>query len=415
MSILIKNVEVSGKRQDIGIIGNRIAAMGCGLSGDYDIQLDGSHLMAAAPFYNTHTHAAMSLLRSYADDMELFEWLTKYIWPAEQKLTGDDIYWGTRLACLEMVKSGTVFFCDMYFWPMEVARAAADSGLRAAVAPTTLSCSPQAEQYRRQSEEAWERRAELDPKVQLMTAPHAVYTCTEKDLRELAEFSARENIRLTIHVAETSKEVSDCMEAHGGMTPVAYLDSLGVLSERTIAAHCIYLSDEDRKIFAQRGVYSAFNPCSNMKLCSGMFPFRKMMDDGCRVTIGTDGCASNNNLSMFDEMKMAALVAKMSSQTPTGATAGEIYHAATRAGAEAFGIDAGIIEPGRLADIMLLDSDAPQMVPNFNPVSNLVYSADAGCVKTVICDGRILMQDRVVPGEEEVIAHARECAAKLTR
>lgn len=413
MSILIKNVNLAGIRQDISIKDNHIDAIGKNLSGNYDTILDGSCRIAVPGFYNTHTHAAMSLLRGYADDMELFEWLSQHIWPAEQKLDENAIYWGTRLACLEMIKTGTVGFCDMYFWPWHVAKAADDAGIRAAVGGTTLTASPSAAMYHQQILEAWERRSEFSSLIQFIRAPHAVYTCTPEAIQECAEFAAKENIRLTLHVSETAQEVQDCKAAHNGMTPVAYLDSLGVLNSHTIAAHCIHLTAEDMAIFAERGVYASFNPCSNLKLCSGLFQFRKMLDCGCKVAIGTDGNASNNNLSMFDEMKTAAFVAKLATGGPTGCNAGEIYHAATQTGAEALGIDAGTIQVGALADMLLLDSNSTLLTPDHNLVSNLVYSADSSCVQTVICNGRILMQDRVVEGEEEVLAKASECAARL--
>ena len=418
MSILIKNVEVNGMKADIAIEGNRIKSIASAFAfqGDsYDDVIDGSHLLAMPPFYNAHTHAAMTLLRGYADDLELMDWLNNHIWPAEAKLTRDDIYWGTKLACLEMIRSGTVFFSDMYFCPQQILKAVEESGVRAAIGLTVLEASPNREAHRRDNLEMLERKAGLPSRVQLSIAPHAIYTVSDKGLKMSAELAEREDITLNIHVAETETEVAQCKEAHNGMTPVEYLADLGVLTSRTIAAHSVHLSEHDIELYRERGVVAVFNPVSNLKLCSGLFKFHRLHDVGCRITLGTDGASSNNNLSMFDEMKTAAMVGKLSHGGQFGATADEIFQCATRGGAEAFGIDAGVLGPGRLADIVLYDLDNPMLTPNYNAVSNMVYSADSSCVDTVICDGQVLMRNRVVPWAEETIAHARECARKFIR
>ncbi len=413
MSICIRNVLLNGTRTDIAIEGNRIAAIAPKLSGSYEEDMDGSGGLALPAFYNTHTHSPMTLLRGFADDLELTEWLQNHIWPAEAHLTAEDIYWGSRLACLEMIHSGIVFFNDMYFVPQQTIRAVEDSGIRAAVGLTKMDMLPNSASIERNNQETWERREAYSSRIQLTSAPHSVYTVTAKGLAESAEFAQAHGLPLHVHVSETAGEVANCRAEHGGMSPVEYLDSLGVMTPRTLAAHSIHLTDNDLEIYTQRGVWASFNPCSNLKLCSGLFPFRKAHDAGVSIALGTDGNASNNNLSMFDEMKMAAMVAKLSHGGPTGCTAGEIYTAATRAGAMAFGLDAGILEPGRLADLILLDANHPLLTPAHDMTSNLVYSADTSCVSTVICDGKILMRNHVVEGEEEVIAKARECAAHL--
>ncbi|MBO4648675.1 MAG: amidohydrolase [Lentisphaeria bacterium] len=414
MSILIQKVQLNGKTVDIAVRGNRIAEIRPGIEGKFDQVIDGSGCAALPPFYNTHCHAAMTLLRGIADDMELFDWLSNHIWPAEAKLTPEDIYWGTRLACLEMIKSGTVFFNDMYFQPAETIRAVEDAGIRAAVGMIVLDVNPDANAaFQRANEAVWADRARYSDRIQLAWSPHAIYTVSEPALRKVAEKAAEMQVRIHIHVAETDKEVSDCREQHGGLTPVEYLDRLGLLSEMTLAAHSVHLSDSDIDLLKARGVHTAYMPCSNYKLSSGRFRFHKLLESGCHVTFGTDGCASNNNLSMFDEMKVGALGAKLEFGGPTACSAPQIFHAATRSGAVAFGIDAGVLEPGRLADIMLLDLDSPMMVAAHNLISNVVYSADSSCVSTVICDGRVLMLDRQVPGEAEVIREARRCSEHL--
>ena len=412
-SILIRNVQLNGKHTDISIRGSRIAAVAPRIEGGFDQVIDGSHCAALPPFYNTHCHAAMTLLRGIADDMELFEWLNEHIWPAEAKLTDEDIYWGTRLACLEMIRSGTVFFNDMYFRPAETIRAVEDAGIRAAVGMIVLEVNPDASaRFRRDNAAVWADRAKLSGRIQLTWAPHAIYTVGERSLKQIARQAEEMQIRIHIHLAETAREAEDCREQHG-CSPVEYLDRLGMLSGRVLAAHSVHLSDNDISILKGHGVHLAYMPCSNYKLSSGKFRFHDLLKSGCHVTFGTDGCASNNNLSMFDEMKTGALGAKVEYGGPTACRADQIFRAATRSGAEAFGIDAGVIEPGKLADIMLLDLDSPMMVPVHDLTSNVVYSADSSCVSTVICNGRILMLDRHVPGEAEVIREARRCAEHL--
>ncbi len=413
MSILIQQVQLNGKKNDILIEGSRIAAIGEKLVATADQVIDGREYIAVPAFYNTHTHAAMSLLRGYADNLELMEWLQKHIWSAEAKMGAEHIYWGTKLACLEMIKSGTVFFNDMYFFPQRIADAVREMGLRAAIGMTTLEASPNAELIRQNNEEIWANRAKLPPTITLTLAPHAIYTVCGETLAKLADFANRENLKISIHLSETAGEVGTCKQEHNGMTPVEYLDSLGFLSERVVAAHAVHLTDSDMQLMASRKAAVAFNPCSNMKLLSGLMPFRKMSDAGVNVTIGTDGNASNNSLSMFDEMKAAAITAELSAQTTTACTAEEIFTAATRNGARTFGLDAGEIAPDKLADLLLLDARATCLVPCHNLLSNLVYSADSSCVNTVICNGKILMRNRQVSGENEIIDKAAEYAAML--
>ena len=413
MSILIKHVELNGNRTDIAIEGNRIADIGPQDAALFDTVVDGSYSIAVPAFYNCHTHSPMTLLRGYADDMELMDWLNNHIWPAEAKLQPEDIYWGTRLACMEMIHSGTVYFNDMYFMPSGTVRAVEESGLRATIGMFLNDAAPSKEMFEKDSKELWERRDTLSPRIQLSIAPHAIYTCGEKTLRECAEMSQQYGIQLHVHVAETKTEFDGCKEQHGGMTPVEYLDTLGVLSERTFAAHSVHVTEHDMEILAERGVHCVFNPVSNLKLMSGLLPLRRMLDKGVSVVLGTDGTSSNNNLSMFDEMKVASLVSKLANNSPIGAQVDEIYKIATRNGAVASGLDAGVIEKGRLADIVLLDASSAQLTPSYNLVSNLVYSADTSCVKTVICDGKILMRDGFIEGEAEVIENARRCAKRL--
>ena len=412
MSIKIEQVQLNNEIVDVAIRGNMIAGIAPAISGSFDTVIDGSNKLLMPPFYNGHCHAAMTLLRGIADNLELFEWLNNYIWPIEDKLTPQDIYIGSKLAMLEMIKSGTVFFNDMYFSPSETVRAAEEMGIRAAVGMIYIDTTAPGKRnmYMLDNQRLWEQRADFSELITLTLAPHAIYTVHEDSLREIAERSERENLPVHIHLSETLREVEDCLKMHNA-TPVEYLDKLGLLTERTVAAHAVHLSKKDMDILAERKVTVVYNPCSNYKLSSGRFHFRSLADRGVRIAFGTDGAASNDSLSMFDEMKFGALGAKNEQNSPVACSAGEIFECATRNGAEAFNINGGIIQGGKVADLMLIDLDTPMMVADHNPVSNLVYAGDASCVSTVICNGRILMHERIVPGEKEIIAEAR-CTAK---
>ena len=416
-SISIENVLLDGKSTCVRIEGNRFARIGAAPA-PADTVIDCRGKMAIVPpFYNAHHHAAMTLFRGYADDMELFKWLNEHIWPAEARLNEEDIYIGAKLAIVEMIKSGTVFFNDMYWQPLSTLRAARDMKVRAAIGLMTI-CGPDGEllpKCREDNERLLAARSDLPERLIVNHAPHAIYTVSEKALRRIAAEVDEWKLRLHIHVSETAREVEDCRSAHGGMTPVEYLDQLGIIREGAVLAHCVHLTDRDREIIAARGAVIAHMPVSNMKLCSGSFDFPAAVKKGCRVTIGTDGASSNNNLSMLDEMKFAALTAKLKTGDPTAGAAPEILRAATEVGASAFGIDAGVIAEGKLADALLIDLDQPCMVGDYSLTSNLVYSADPSVVDTVICDGEILMRERVIPGEAEIIAAARETCGKFRR
>ena len=346
----------------------------------------GSAILPA--MYNTHTHAAMTLLRGYADDMPLQKWLQEYIWPFEDKLTPEDIRKGSEIAVREMVQSGTVFFNDMYFDVEETIDIVNRTGTRAAIGITVMENHSKAvTREKREFIRHWQ-----DPtggRVRLVMAPHAIYTVGERKLRDSAEFAREHGMLLHIHLSETVKEVEDCLLEHG-TTPVRYLDSIGFLGPDVIAAHCVHVDDEEAAILAERGVTVSHCPCSNMKLGSGVFPYSRLMQAGCRITLGTDGASSGNNLDLREAMKFAALLAK-SGGDPELLPAEEVFRWATRSGAEAFGIDAGVIAEGKLADCLLIDLTDIRMQPCHHLVSNFVYSADSRCIKHVLCDGRIVL------------------------
>lgn len=370
-------------------------------------------------FYNGHTHLPMNLLRGYADDLELMTWLQHHIWPAEAHLTDEIVYAGTRLAILEMIRGGTVFANDMYWYAPAVARAAEEMGIRCAVSMQTIEtggpgCNDPKNVAANRALASYPRSAAS--RVFATYAPHAIYTVCEASLRAIAAQAKEEDTFIHVHVAETAFEVETCRKEHGGRTPVRYLYDVGLLGPRTIMAHCVHLTDDDIRLIADTGAVIVENQQSNLKLVSGLFPYRRAVTEGrCRHALGTDGAASNNALSMFAEMKTAALCAKIESGDPMCAPAEEIFQAATRGGAQAFGLDAGEIRPGAAADFVILNPQAVPLVPGFNRTSDLVYAADSSCVDTVVCDGRVLMEGGVIPGEEDILAQARAAAAELTR
>ena len=393
-----------------------------------DLTVDGGVITAIEPaapvpsapapvvpaFYNCHTHLAMSLLRGFADDLALMPWLQQHIWPAEAKLTEDLVYAGARLGILELIRSGTVFANDMYWFAPAVARAAGEMGIRCAVSLHTVETGgPGHDDPRNVASNTVLKDFPRDASSRVFTtlAPHAIYTVCERTLREIAARAKAEDRFVHIHVSETKGEVETCRREHGGRTPVAYLRDCGLLGPKTLMAHCVHLTDDDVAIIRDTGAVVVENQQSNMKLVSGLFPW--MRTAGLRRCMGTDGACSNNSLSMFAEMKCAALAAKIESGDPTAAPATAILRQATRGGAQAFGIDAGEIRVGAAADFLILRPDAVPLVPGANLASDLVYAADPSCIDTVVCAGRVLMEHGVVPGEDEILAAARHAARSL--
>lgn len=416
MSILIKQIRFNDKPVDVYISGNQIRKIG-GCSGQAaETILDGTDKALLPAFHNAHTHAAMAYMRGYADDLELHTWLNHHVWPLEAHVTAEDVYDGARLACLEMIKSGTTFFNDMYWFWHSTARAVEETGLRAAISAVFIDFDdPQkAQEQIGQNKQLFEERAQYSGRIIFQLGPHAIYTVSEKSLRWAAEFAAEHNLMIHTHLAETEKEVADCVKKHG-MRPVAWLDSIGFLGPNVTAAHCIWLEQEEMELLAERGVKALHCPASNMKLCSGRFRFTDAQAAGMQIAIGTDGAASNNNLDMGEEIKLAALLEKHFTGDPTALPAETVWHAGTRAGAEFFGLNSGVIAEGALADCMLVDLNNERLVPGHHLIADMVYSADSSCIDTVICDGKILMQNRHVEGEEEIIAKGREFKEKFRR
>lgn len=414
MSMLIKKIQHNGEIRDVLINGNRIEKIAETINAPNAEIIDGSGKAILPTFHNGHTHAAMSLMRGYADDLDLHDWLTQYIWPLEESLTEEDVYHGTKLACLEMIKSGTTFFNDMYWHFHGSARAADEMGLRASISSVCIDFGdPKISTKNRESNQRlFEESKQYSNRIQFALGPHAIYTVSKEGLIWAADFARHHRLRIHIHLSETEKEVTDCVAEHG-MRPVEYLNSFGFLGPDVIVAHGIWLNDAEMDLLAENQVKVIHNPCSNMKLASGTFDLSKMLKRGIHVALGTDGDGSNNNLDLSEEMKFAALLAKNHTRDPTACPAQTAFDLATICGAEAFGLESGKIEEGALADCMLVNLNHHKLTPGFHLISDMVYSADSACIDTVICDGRILMQNGKVDGEKEIIIQARQTRDRL--
>ncbi|WOF16463.1 amidohydrolase family protein [Methanoplanus sp. FWC-SCC4] len=420
-SVLIRGTLLNGKRQDIfiteeGNIGEISESISGELKNEAEFIIDGSKTVASPGFVNTHTHAAMTLLRGYADDMHLQEWLSEKIWPLEAHLCGEDVYWGTKLACIEMIKSGTVAFNDMYFFMDEAAKAVDECGMKAVLSHGFIDFG--SEEKRESEIKATEKlfsdvKKMNNQKIRAAVGPHAPYTVAPEGLSWCSEYAKENDSLLHIHLSETETEVKDCVNQHG-MKPAKLLDKCGCLSENTVAAHCCWLDDEECALLGKRGVSVSHNPVSNMKLAvNRAMPYQQLIDAGANVTLGTDGCSSNNNLDILEEMKTAAILQKFFWNSDTLLPAHEAIKMTTESGAKALGFGTGKIETGAPADIVLLKTNISCMTPLYNPESNIVYACGSNAVDTVLCSGRVLMYDGNIPGEEEVYQKAAETAFNL--
>jgi len=412
--ILIKDVKILGEREaNVLIDENEIASIN-GEVDKSDIVIDGKGKALIPGLMNCHTHAAMVLFRSYAEDMYLHEWLEKKIWPAEKKLDEKAIYYGTKLACIEMLKSGCTFFNDMYFYTEAIAKAVEETGIRACISSAFFdffNMDLLEENIKRVEKEI--KSLKKFERVIPAVGPHAVYTVSLRGLEMAKELADEYNAFIHFHLAETEKEVVEFKKKHGKEI-VQVLNEIGFLCNRLIAAHSVWLSEGEIEILAKRGVSVVHCPTSNMKLCVGKaLNYALMRKHGLNVTIGTDSAASNNNLDMFEEMKFASLLQKFYYNDPTIVKAREIFDMATSNAAKAFKLKAGKIEEGYLADLVLIDLKRAYLIPGHDFISDLVYSANGSCVDTVIVNGKIVVEKGRFRGEEEVYERVREIAFKL--
>jgi len=381
--------------------------------------IDGHGKVAMPGLVNCHTHLPMTVFRGVAEDQELGKWLSETIWPLEAKLKPGDVYDGALLGCLEMIKSGTTCFADMYFYEDMVAKAVEKAGLRAVLAPGIIEAGD-AERGQKLLQESVEFARKFqgfaDGRVRVHLGPHTVYTCSPDLLMKVREWASKLNVGIHIHLAE-SKEMVRLVKEKYGFGEVELLESLGFLKSDVLAGHCIYLSEDEMRLMAKRGVKVSYNPVANMKIAMGVPKIKDLVSLGVTVGIGTDGPASNNDLDMFDDMRAAALLQKVSYMDPTVLPAYSVLGMATIGGARALGLErsVGSLEVGKKADIVLVDFEKPHLTPVHDLYANIVYSARGSDVDTVIVDGRILMEGGVVRtlDEEEVRVRAGESAFDL--
>lgn len=394
----------------IAVSGNTILEVGTQdeLDSKYEAKemIDAGNSIIMPGLINTHTHAAMTYFRGLADDLPLQEWWEKHMFPAEKNnINKEFIKKATELAVLEMIKSGTTMFNNMYFFENETAKVAEASGIRAMLGEGILnfptpSCN--------NGEEAIKETLNLEEKyrdselISVGLAPHSIYTCSKELLIKVSDISKELNIPIHIHISETKKEIEDCRKENS-KTPVEYLDEIGLLNERTISAHSVWLTESDIKIFKKRKVSVSHNPISNMKLASGIMSAAKMIDKKITVGIGTDGVASNNTLDMFSDIRTCALLHKVNDLEPTRTNAREVIKMATLDGARVLGKEKeiGSLEKGKKADIITINLDKAHLSPMYDPFSHLVYCVNGGDVVNTIINGEVVMRDGVVKTVDE--------------
>lgn len=426
MEILITNTTVLTANKsnqvlincDVKISKNKIVALGQNLAEEgCEKIIDGKDHILMPGLVNAHTHVAMTLFRNYGDDLPFFDWLTKRIFPAEAKLSGEDVYWGTRLGLLEMLKGGTTCFADMYFFMEDIARAVDESGMRGVLArgvmdiqePFSTKIAALTDFYNN-----WHKNG--NDKITMMLAPHAPYTCSDELLKDVSKLAKEWDIPVHIHMQESEQEIKDSKRDFG-LTPFARIEKLGIFENKILAAHCVYVDETDLEIMQKYDISVAHNPQSNLKLANGIAPVHKMLKKGINVALGTDGAASNNNLNMFEEINYAALLAKGNSKIPTEVPAVEAIRMATINGAKALGLDKeiGSIEVGKKADLILIDTNKPHFQPVNNPLASIVYTAQAADVSHSIVDGELLMEDYQVKNcnHSEIFEKVNESKIKL--
>jgi 5-methylthioadenosine/S-adenosylhomocysteine deaminase len=414
VSLALKGARLDGERVGMRVDQDRITAVGPDVQPEPgDDVLDAAGMALLPGLVNGHTHAAMTLMRGYGDDLPLMEWLRDRIWPTEAKLTADDVYWGTRLACAEMIRSGTVRFWDMYWQPEAVARAVEDAGIRANVAlPLVDGLDPdKSDALRADAERSLEALAGADARVTSTLGPHAIYTVSEKSLQWVAELSAERDVPVHIHLSETEGEVHDCVASHG-VRPAQYLDRIGLLTPRTMLAHGVWLDDDELALVGERGATVVTNPVSNLKLAvGGVFPYAKARNRGIPVGLGTDGAASNNSLDLFQDVKHLALIQKHAARDPAAMPATEAWTVATGRRAPLLG-QSGVVAAGAPADFLLARLDAPELTPG-DLTANLVYAASGSVVDTTVVAGQVLMRGGEIANEAEVREGAIASARRL--
>lgn len=426
MKTLIKNVyavlpDGAAPLTNIMLANDRIMAVG-DVPADFRPAkiIDGTNHLAIPGFVNAHTHTSMTLLRSFGDDMKLMDWLNNKVWPTEAKMNSEDIYWGAMLAMLEMVRTGTTAFVDMYGpWMERVAEATMDAGLRGVLSRGIIGVAPDGEHKIQENIELYKNfHGAADGRITVMFGPHAPYTCPPAFMKKVAKAAQDLGAEIHIHMHETLDEINGSLKEYG-RRPFAWVADTGLFSGKgTIAAHCVHLDDEDIEIIKKYNIRVAHNPGSNMKLASGVAPVPRLLKEGVVTALGTDGTSSNNNLDMLEEVNLAAMLHKVNELDPMAVPAGTALKMGTEYGALAAGFkNVGKIAAGFKADITLFNMQGPAWYPRHDIVSLLVYAANSSSVDTVICDGRVLMEKNELKtlDEERIIFEANRCAERLVK
>ncbi|MBR2179265.1 MAG: amidohydrolase [Selenomonadaceae bacterium] len=427
--MIIKNTSVlrhNGDIQDADIIieDDKIAFVGRVVNGNVladhvkNIKIiDGKGKLAVPGLVNAHTHASMTLLRSFADDKKLMDWLQEDIWPIEAKMGREDIYIGAALAAVEMIRSGTTAFADMYGPCMdEVAKVVDESGLRGVLSRGLIGVVDGDKKLQENIELFKEFHNASEGRVTVMFGPHAIYTCPPEYLIKVANAASELGAEIHIHMNETLDEINGCLKDYG-KRPFEVVNETGLFDQGTLAAHCVHLSPEEIEIIKEKKIRVAHNPGSNMKLASGIAPVTKLLDEGVVVALGTDGASSNNNLDMLEEVRLAALLHKVNTLDPLAIPAAEALRLGTEYGAKAIGLNGvGRIEKDYKADIVLYDMKNAEWQPRYNPISLLVYSANSSSVDTVIVNGKVLMEHGELKtlDEEKILFNFNQCFHRLT-
>lgn len=425
--ILIKNADVITLNEDgqvlmgtdVAIADGDILALG-DVPADFapDEVIEATDRVVMPGFFNAHTHSAITLIRGWADDLPFDRWLNERIWVAESALQEEDVYWGAALAAAEMIRSGTVGFADHYFYMDQVAQAVEEAGLKANLAWCVFGLGEEAEigtdlEGSIRFLQRWQGAAE--GRIRTVLGPHAPYSCPPEFLAKVAQRAAELGVGLHIHLSESEEQVKSSQAKHG-LTPVAHLESLGFFDVPTIAAHCIYLTEEDKEILRQKRVNVVQCPGCHMKLGMGVTPVPELLARGINVALGTDGPASNNDLDMLQEARLASLMQKNYLRNPVALSGDSVLRLATQNGAKAMGFpESGVIGPGRAADLIIFDFDKPHLRPRHDLVSNIIYAAKPSDVSHVMVAGRLLMRDGelLTLDEERIMYEAERRAWRL--
>lgn len=409
MSILYKNInyldlenEKIIEGADIFIEGNLIKKIGNNLQIKASEVIDGNFLLMTPGFVNGHTHLGMSYFRNYADDLKLMDWLENEIWPIENKLSADDIYWSSLLSICENIKSGVTNFCDMYYEMDRVCDATIISGIRGTLTRGLTDNDGKGKEKLKSVRELYNNyHNKANGRIKVVPAPHAIYTCSENFLRDISDLSKDLDGIINIHLSETKGEVENSLKEHG-MTPISYVNSLGLLDNHVIAAHCVHITDEEISLIKDKKFYPIYNPTSNLKLASGFTPVEKLLKNNIIMGIGTDGDSSNNSQNLLQDMHIGAIVNKAREMDEQAVKAIEILKMATINGQRALGISiAGLIKEDYLADLTIFNLKSSNFTPKNNLINALVYSATAEDVKDVLCDGKFVMRNRELVNLDE--------------